>query len=280
MVAKKRARKNRHTLLKIAICIAIVLLALLYPGNRGEGYSDNETTGNDRLGMELAIPQFTKSTKSQVIEHIGYTVSYNEQRRNPNWVAYELTAAEVDGTEPRGSKFIPDPEVRGRQAVDDDYRNSGWDRGNDPGIIKSFRQLPKRIMLLPVATILGTWSALLIVNLLLEYRTAGECYAVGSGFGYYSLSSIFITEYKGVELGTLALLSNIARELMALLAAPLLVKQFGPLSLISAGGATTMDTVLPSVIHHSGKQYTIISIYHGFVVDFCVPFMVTFFCTI
>ena len=87
MVAKKRARKNRHTLLKIAICIAIVLLALLYPANRREGYSDNETTGNDRLGMELAIPQFTKSTKSQVIEHIGYTVSYNEQRRNPNWVA-------------------------------------------------------------------------------------------------------------------------------------------------------------------------------------------------
>lgn len=130
MVAKKRARKDRYTLLKIAICIAIVLLALLYPGNRGEGYSDNETTGNDRLGMELAIPQFTKSTKSQVIQHIGYTVSYNEQRRNPNWVAYELTAAEVDGTEPRGSKFIPDPEVRGRQAVDDDYRNSGWDRGH------------------------------------------------------------------------------------------------------------------------------------------------------
>lgn len=130
MVAKKRARKNRHTLLKIAICIAIVLLALLYPGNRGEGCSDNETTGNDRLGMELAIPQFTKSTKSQVIEHIGYTVSYNEQRRNPNWVAYELTAAEVDGTEPRGSKFIPDPDAKGRQAVDDDYRNSGWDRGH------------------------------------------------------------------------------------------------------------------------------------------------------
>ena len=45
-------------------------------------------------------------------------------------MAYELTAAEVDGTEPRGSKFIPDSEVRGRQAVDDDYRNSGWDRGH------------------------------------------------------------------------------------------------------------------------------------------------------
>ena len=55
---------------------------------------------------------------------------------------------------------------------------------------------------------------------------------------------------------------------------------FGPLSIISAGGATTMDTVLPSVIRYSGKKYAILSIYQGFVVDFSVPFMVTLFCTI
>lgn len=125
-MAKKRAHNSRYLLLKTAILIAVVLLALLYPSKGGQKSND----GNDKLGIELAIPQFTKSTKSQVIEHVGYTVSYNEQRRNPNWVAYELTSEEVDGTEPRGSKFIPDPSVAGRQAVDNDYRNSGWDRGH------------------------------------------------------------------------------------------------------------------------------------------------------
>ena len=125
-MAKRKTHTGNYTLLKIVICIAIILLALLYPSRQERGSIDN----NDRLGMELAIPQFTKSTKSQVIEHIGYTVSYNEQRRNPNWVAYELTAEEVDGTEPRDSKFIPDPKVIGRQAVDDDYKHSGWDRGH------------------------------------------------------------------------------------------------------------------------------------------------------
>jgi endonuclease G len=125
-MAKRKSHTSNYTLLKIIICIAIVLLALLYPSHQEHGSND----GNDRLGMELAIPQFTKSTKSQVIEHIGYTVSYNEQRRNPNWVAYELTAAEVDGTEPRDSKFIPDPKVTGRQAAHDDYKHSGWDRGH------------------------------------------------------------------------------------------------------------------------------------------------------
>ena len=156
----------------------------------------------------------------------------------------------------------------------------GTSIGNDPKTVNDFKLLPKKLLLLPIATILGTWAALVFVDLLLEFRTTQQCYAVGSGFGYYSLSSIFITEYMGVELGTLALLTNIARELLTLLVAPLLVKFFGPLSIISAGGATTMDTVLPSVIRYSGKKFAILSIYQGFVVDFSVPFMVTLFCVI
>ncbi len=107
-----------------------------------------------------------------------------------------------------------------------------------------------------------------------------DCMAVGAGFGYYSLSSIFITEYKGPELGTIALLSNIMREIIALLGAPLLVKYFGKLAPISVGGATTMDTTLPIITRCSGKEFVIISIFHGFVVDFSVPFLVTFLCSI
>ena len=156
----------------------------------------------------------------------------------------------------------------------------GLSIGHDPQTVQNFRTLNPRLMLLPVGTILGTLSAALLISFTLPHRTIPECMAVGSGFGYYSLSSIFITRYMGAELGTLALLTNVARELLTLLAAPFLVKFFGPLSLISAGGATTMDTVLPSVIRYSGKQYAILSIYQGFVVDFSVPFMVTFFCTI
>ena len=66
----------------------------------------------------------------QIISHIGYTVSYNEDYCIPNWVAYELTASEVEGLESRSDKFVPDPMVTGRTATTDDYRNSGWDRGH------------------------------------------------------------------------------------------------------------------------------------------------------
>lgn len=151
--------------------------------------------------------------------------------------------------------------------------------GNDPQTLRNFRSLNPRLVLLPVATILGTLSAAALVSLILPHRSASECMAIGSGMGYYSLSSIFITQYKGPELGTLALLSNILREIMTLLCAPLLVRWFGNLAPISAGGATTMDTTLPIITRTAGQQFVIVSIFHGLITDFSVPFLVTFFCS-
>lgn len=152
--------------------------------------------------------------------------------------------------------------------------------GNDPQTIRNFRSLNPRLVFLPVMTILGTLAGAALASLVLSHRTAPECMAIGSGFGYYSLSSIFITEYKGAELGTIALLSNIIREIFTLLAAPLLVRWFGNLAPISSGGATTMDTTLPIITRCSGQEFVVVSIFHGFVVDFSVPFLVTFFCSI
>lgn len=152
--------------------------------------------------------------------------------------------------------------------------------GNDPQTLRNFRSLNPRLIFLPVMTILGTLAGCAVVSLFLSHRSVTDCMAVGAGFGYYSLSSIFITEYKGPELGTIALLSNITREIITLLFAPLLVRWFGNLAPISAGGATTMDTTLPIITRYSGQSFVVVSIFHGFVVDFSVPFLVTLFCSI
>ncbi len=152
--------------------------------------------------------------------------------------------------------------------------------GSDLGALKSLKTLDSRLLLLPLVTISGTLLGCLLLSILMPWRTIPETLAVGSGFGYYSLSSIFITQYKGPELGTVALLANVAREIITLLGAPLLLKISGPLSPISSGGATSMDTTLPIISNVSGKEFVILSIYHGFTVDFSVPFLVTFFCSI
>ena len=81
------------------------------------------------LGLE--IPKGGKTILSeQIIQHKGYTVSYNEEWLLPNWVAYELTAEECQGTVSRTGGFAPDPDVSGRIATTYDYSGTGWDRGH------------------------------------------------------------------------------------------------------------------------------------------------------
>ena len=153
-------------------------------------------------------------------------------------------------------------------------------------ICSCFSIRPK-LLLVPFATIAGTLVFSALVSLLLTQWSVFDCLAVGSGFAYYSLSSILITQLKesslgvqlATELGTIALMANIMREIMALLGAPLFVKYFGRLSPICAGGATTMDTTLPIITRYSGKDLVFISIFHGIIVDFTVPFFVSFFCS-
>lgn len=151
--------------------------------------------------------------------------------------------------------------------------------GCDKAALQALKHQHIRIVLVPLGTILGTLAGSALVSAFIQ-RSTTDCLAVGAGFGYYSLSSIFITQYKGAELGTIALVSNILRELIALVGASFLARYFGKLAPISVGGATTMDTTLPVITRYSGKEFVVVSVFHGFVVDFSVPFLVTFFCTL
>lgn len=155
----------------------------------------------------------------------------------------------------------------------------GLSIGGDNKLREIFQRLRFQVLLVPLATITGTLIGSALISLFLSDLSLSDCMAIGSGFGYYSLSSVFITQYKGPEMGTIALTSNILRELFTLLGAPLLVHFFGRLAPICAGGATTMDTTLPVITRYSGKDLVFVAIIHGFIVDFSVPFFVTFFCS-
>lgn len=150
--------------------------------------------------------------------------------------------------------------------------------GSDSEVLSTLRHTSPRLLLLPLCTFGGTLAGCLAVSLVFPDMRLTDCFAIGSGFGYYSLSSIFITQYRGAVLGTVALLANIVRELLTLLCSPLLARWFGPLAPISVGGSTSMDTTLPIITRYSGKDLATLSVFHGFVMDFSVPFLVTFFC--
>ena len=148
--------------------------------------------------------------------------------------------------------------------------------GSDGGTLRSLGSLNPRLFALPLLTIAGTLAGSAVAALVLPH-TAAECMAVGSGMAYYSLSSVLITESRGADLGVVALLANIMREILTLLLAPLMARYVNPLAPIAAGGATTMDTTLPIITRASGNGYMPVSIYHGFIADLSVPFLVALF---
>lgn len=158
--------------------------------------------------------------------------------------------------------------------------------GCSDSLKKIVRNFNFRMLLIPLSTIVGTLLFSAAASLLLTQWSAADCMAVGSGFAYYSLSSLLITQLKeasvGVqiasELGTIALLTNIFRELMALLGAPLFRKYFGSLAPVSAAGVNSMDVVLPTITRFSGKEIIPVAILHGMLLDMSVPFFVTLFC--
>ena len=164
----------------------------------------------------------------------------------------------------------------------------GLSIGSDSKLKQILRSLRPKLLLVPLATIMGTLTFTALVSVLLSRWGVFDCLAVGSGFAYYSLSSILITQLKeptlgaqlAAELGTIALIANILRELFALLGAPLFVRYFGRLAPICAGGATTMDTTLPIITRYCGNELVFVSIFHGILVDFSVPFLVSFFCSL
>ena len=127
MARNIKARCGYMALGTVAIFAIVAIIAITRPKICG-GTQENEP--RYEFGLELAIPQFAQSEESQVIEHVGYTVSYSSELRNPYWVAYELTSDEVKGKEKRTDKFVPDPMVNGTQASNADYRRSGWDKGH------------------------------------------------------------------------------------------------------------------------------------------------------
>lgn len=155
-------------------------------------------------------------------------------------------------------------------------------------LMPTLRSVSAASYLLAVFTIIGTLGMTALIGWMLGEWPLTDYLAVGSGMSYYSLSSIIIIDLKSASIGvqltaqlaTLALLTNITRELLALLLGPWLRRWCGPLAPIAAGGVASIDVVLPTVERCSGREYVPVSIVHGVMLEIGVPLLVTLFCTL
>jgi endonuclease G len=76
-------------------------------------------------------PAPLKDRPEQILYKTGFTISYNRETKNPNWVAWHLTEGHTKGPHQRKQEvFSEDPEVKTPRATNNDYYNSRYDRGH------------------------------------------------------------------------------------------------------------------------------------------------------
>lgn len=80
--------------------------------------------------IELCMPAPLKTTPEIILRKKSYVVSYNQDTRMPNWVAWQLTAEHTDGELKRMNNFHEEENCSRPRATLQDYKGSGWSRGH------------------------------------------------------------------------------------------------------------------------------------------------------
>jgi endonuclease G len=105
--------------------------------NASEQNSDSRDASQQKKNKKRArkggieVPAPIEGSDEIILSRIGYTTSYNPSTKIPNWVAWHLTAAHTNGHSDRHENmFHEDTDVPQPRVTDDDYYNSGFDRGH------------------------------------------------------------------------------------------------------------------------------------------------------
>lgn len=127
--------------------------------------------------------------------------------------------------------------------------------------------------------LLGTAATLaggLLFALLMPGVAWSKGLAMASGFGWYSLSGIMMTEAYGAVWGSIALVNDLAREFFALLFIPAIMRRY-PSAAVNAGGATSLDFTLPVIRSAGGLAVVPLAVSYGFIVNLAAPFLMVLF---
>ncbi|KXG76766.1 lysine exporter LysO family protein [Thermotalea metallivorans] len=148
----------------------------------------------------------------------------------------------------------------------------GIDIGRNKDILHQIKQTGIKVLLVPLMVAGGSILGSIVGGELLNLPF-NESSAVGAGFGWYSLSAIELSKYSA-ETGALAFITNVCREIIAILTIPFVAKYIGTLEAIAPAGATAMDTSLPVISKSTDGNTAIISFITGLTLSVLVPILV------
>lgn len=149
----------------------------------------------------------------------------------------------------------------------------GIDLGFNKEVFYNIKKLGFRIILVPISIIVGSLVGGVFAGLIYK-MPLNQSLSIAAGFGWYSLSGIIITNLGSVEAGTIAFLSNVFRELLAVLTIPIIARRLNYITAIAPAGATSMDTTLPLISESTDSKTVVVSFINGALLSSIVPILV------
>lgn len=152
---------------------------------------------------------------------------------------------------------------------------AGIEIGSNRGILKRICNLHSALLALaiPLAVACGSICGALLLGHIAGL-SAYDSLLVGGGLGWYSFSSVVISAMYSTEIGTVAFLANMMREISGFFLIPLLVRVHKFLAL-GPSGAATMDSGLPVVIKYTNLHVGMYSFINGLVLTLIVPVLIS-----
>ncbi|GAF56419.1 LOW QUALITY PROTEIN: putative surface protein [Psychrobacter sp. JCM 18901] len=136
--------------------------------------------------------------------------------------------------------------------------------------------LNKRGVEMSVIFTLAVLAGGLIFALLFTDVSWTKGLALSSGFGWYSLSAIVMTDAYGAVWGSVALFNDLVREFFALIFIPVFMRKY-PSAAVGLGGATSLDFTLPIIQQSGGLKVVPLAISFGFLINIVSPVLMVFF---
>lgn len=148
----------------------------------------------------------------------------------------------------------------------------GVDMGRQGTMLQDVKAAGFRVLLVPLAVMVGTFAMTALAGIFLPLGPK-DCVAASAGFGWYSLAPTLLAPYS-LSVSAVAFLSNVMREIFAIITIPIVAKYVGYVECASLPGAAAMDTVLPVVVGATHERITIYSFTSGVVLSLAVPLLV------
>lgn len=148
----------------------------------------------------------------------------------------------------------------------------GIDIGKQKNVLKEIKNLGFSILIIPFMIAAGSITGGIVAGIVLE-MPMNEAGAIGAGFGWYSLSAIILADYSA-EISALSFLTNVFREVIAILIIPFIANWIGYMEAVAPPGATAMDTTLPIVTKYTDSKIAVLSFVSGVVLSSLVPILV------